>query len=139
DRRRWLGPRDFEDAFAACQLLPGPASTQLAIYCALRVRGRAGALAGGLAFILPGLLATLAIGALALSHDPPAWIRGVGAGAAAAVVAVTVQAGVALARPALAAGPRARPLAYVAAGAAATLLAGSFVVLVLLAFGVVEL
>lgn len=31
DRRRWLDPRAFEDANAACGLLPGPASTQLAI------------------------------------------------------------------------------------------------------------
>ena len=41
---------------AACQLIPGPASTQLAIYCAQRVAGLPGALAGGLGFILPGLL-----------------------------------------------------------------------------------
>ena len=30
---------EFEDAIAACNLLPGPASTQLAIYCAWRLRG----------------------------------------------------------------------------------------------------
>ena len=39
-RRRWLADDDFEDAIAACNLLPGPASTQLAIYCAWRLRGR---------------------------------------------------------------------------------------------------
>lgn len=55
-RRRWLGAADFEDALAACGMLPGPASTQLAIYCAWRVRGRAGGLVGGLAFVLPGLV-----------------------------------------------------------------------------------
>ena len=38
---------EFEDAIAACNLLPGPASTQLAIFCAWRVRGRVGALVGG--------------------------------------------------------------------------------------------
>ena len=32
DRRRWLGAIEFEDAVAACNLLPGPASTQLAIF-----------------------------------------------------------------------------------------------------------
>ena len=55
ERRRWIDAREFEDAFAACSLLPGPASTQMAIYCAQRVAGRAGALVGGLGFILPGL------------------------------------------------------------------------------------
>ena len=34
ERRRWLSDREFEDAIAATNLLPGPASTQLAIYCA---------------------------------------------------------------------------------------------------------
>jgi len=44
-RRQWLDAEDFEDAVAACNLLPGPASTQLAIFCAWRLRGRLGALA----------------------------------------------------------------------------------------------
>src|SRR5205085_700685 len=56
DDRGWLRPAEFEDAIAACNLLPGPASTQLAIFCAGRVRGRLGALVGGLAFIVPGLV-----------------------------------------------------------------------------------
>ena len=30
DRRHWIDPREFEDAVGACNLLPGPASTQLA-------------------------------------------------------------------------------------------------------------
>jgi chromate transporter len=67
ERRGWMSAREFEDANAACQLLPGPASTQLAIYCAGRVAGRPGALVGGAAFILPGLLMILAIAAAALS------------------------------------------------------------------------
>src|ERR1700752_1907677 len=61
DRRGWLDAREFEDAIAACNLLPGPASTQLAIFCAGRVRGRLGALAGGIAFIVPGLIVILAL------------------------------------------------------------------------------
>jgi chromate transporter len=88
ERRRWLTAREFEDANAACQLLPGPASTQMAIYCARGVAGASGAVVGGLAFIVPGLLLTLAIAAVALAADPPAWVRGIGAGAAAAAVAL---------------------------------------------------
>jgi hypothetical protein len=71
ERRRWIDEREFEDANAACQLLPGPASTQMAIYCALRVGGVRGALVGGLGFIVPGLLMVLAIAALALGEAPP--------------------------------------------------------------------
>ncbi|MEK8110469.1 chromate transporter [Micromonospora sp. M12] len=32
--RKWLNAQEFEDAVVACNLLPGPASTQLAIFCA---------------------------------------------------------------------------------------------------------
>jgi chromate transporter len=34
ERRGWIEATEFEDAVAACNLLPGPASTQLAIFCA---------------------------------------------------------------------------------------------------------
>ncbi|MEU4221858.1 chromate transporter, partial [Actinoplanes sp. NPDC026623] len=88
--RRWLDEREFEDAIAACNLLPGPASTQLAVFCAWRVRGRLGALVGGAAFILPGLIVILALAALLLDGDPPWWIKAAGAGAGAAVAAVAV-------------------------------------------------
>ena len=142
ERRGWLDAREFEDANAATQLIPGPGSTQLAIFCAMRAGGVAGAIAGGLAFILPGLLLVLAISAVALADSPPEWIIGIGAGAAAAVVAVVVQAGVLLIRASLEqrrAGPLARALIYVAVGAAATVLAGAGLVLALLACGLVEL
>ncbi len=92
-RRGWLTREEFEDAIAACNLLPGPASTQLAIFCAWRVRGPAGAIVGGLGFIVPGLLAILGLAALFLAGSPPAWVRGGGAGAGAAVAAVAVRTG----------------------------------------------
>jgi chromate transporter len=138
ERRRWIGAQEFEDAVAATQLLPGPGGTQLAIYCAARAGGRVGAVFGGLAFILPGLLIVLAIAAVALGEAPPLWIRGVGAGAAAAVVAVVAQAGIVLGRSTLA-GRGAWAFAYVALGAAAAVAVGPYVVLVLLGCGVVEL
>src|SRR5438477_171647 len=99
ERRGWLDDAAFERAIAATNLLPGPASTQLAIYCAWRLRGGRGALAGGLAFILPGLLAILGLSALFLSGSPPAWLLGAGRGAGAAVAAVAVRAGVGVAAP----------------------------------------
>jgi chromate transporter len=139
ERRGWIGAREFEDANAACQLLPGPGSTQLAIYCALRVGGLPGALLGGLAFIVPGLVMVLAIAALALGERPPAWILGIGAGAGAAVVAVIVQAGITLGSSSLAGRRGLRVPAYIAAGFAAVVLAGPYVVIVLLAAGAVEL
>jgi chromate transporter len=140
ERRKWLDGRDFEDAIAACNLLPGPASTQLAIFCAWRLRGRLGALVGGVAFIVPGLTVILALAALFLANSPPLWVLGAGAGAGAAVPAVAVQAGTSL----LGASWQRRQLtirwlAYLAAGAAAAATIGVWLVLVLLACGLVEL
>jgi chromate transporter len=142
EQRDWMSAREFEDANAATQVLPGPGSTQMAIYCAHRVAGLPGALAGGLAFILPGLLIVLGISALALAQSPPEWIRAIGSGAAAAVVAVVVQAGIELGRASL--GPRhgaplVRAAVYLVLGAAAVLVAGAYVVVVLLACGAAEL
>ncbi|MCW3067042.1 MAG: chrA, partial [Solirubrobacterales bacterium] len=83
-----MSPQEFEDAVAACNLLPGPASTQLAIFCAGRVAGRSGCVVGGVCFIAPGLVLILALAALFLAASPPHWIRGAAAGAGAAVAAV---------------------------------------------------
>ncbi|MFJ8042222.1 chromate efflux transporter [Kitasatospora sp. NPDC096147] len=144
ERRGWLGPEEFEDGIAATNLLPGPASTQLAVLTAWRLRGAAGALVGGVCFIVPGLLLILALAALFLAADPPAPVLGAAAGAGAAVPAVAVQAATALvpgswARAGVERAARARWLGYAAAGAAAALLTGPWLVLVLLAAGLAEI
>jgi chromate transporter len=140
ERKRWLDAREFEDAIAACNLLPGPASTQLAIFCAWRVRGRVGALAGGIAFIIPGLVVILGLAALYLAGSPPLWVLGAGAGAGAAVPAVAVQAGTSLLGPSWQRRKHTvRWLAYLAAGAAAAATIGPWLVLVLLGSGTLEL
>jgi chromate transporter len=142
EERQWIDARHFEDANAACGLLPGPASTQLAIFLAHHVAGARGALVGGLAFILPGLAMIIALSALYLSGTPPEWMRGVAAGAGAAVIAVVVQAGVSFGRAALdgrEGAQRIRAIAYALISAAVTIVAGAWVVLALLACGLFEL
>ena len=145
ERKRWLTPVEFEDAVAACNLLPGPASTQLAIFCAWRVRGRRGALLGGAAFIVPGLVLILALSALFLAGAPPRVVLAAGAGAGSAVAAVAVHAAAGLlpaswhrARE----GGRATRLrwaGYVAAGLLAAATIGPWLVLVLLACGALQI
>ncbi len=140
DRRQWLAPQQFEDGIAATNLLPGPASTQLAIYCAWRLRGPAGAVVGGLSFILPGLVLIVGLAALFLG-SPPLWVRGAGAGAGAAVAAVAVQAGMSLLGPAwrrLERVGRGRFVVYALVGTGAAAAVGSWLVLVLLGCGVAE-
>jgi chromate transporter len=140
DRKRWLHAQEFEDAIAACNLLPGPASTQLAIFSAWRVAGRPGALIGGAAFILPGLVVILALAVLFLSASAPAWVRGAGAGAGAAVAAVAVHAGLSLVPASWARAPqRLRWLVYALLGGASAATVGPWLVLVLLGCGAFEL
>jgi len=131
EREGWIDDVEFEDANAACGLLPGPASTQMAIYCAHRVAGVPGALVGGAAFILPGLVLIILLAATALGGGAPGWVLAIGAGAGAAVVPVVAEAGLGLTLTSLDGlrGRRlARGVAYLAAGAAAVLVLGVLVV-----------
>ncbi|MDH6574688.1 chromate efflux transporter [Kitasatospora sp. MAP5-34] len=143
ERRGWITAAEFEDGIAATNLLPGPASTQLAIFTAWRLRGLAGALVGGLAFIVPGLVLILALAALFLAGNPPLWLRGAAAGAGAAVAAVAVQAAVGLVpaswkRTGDQRAARARWTGYALAGGVAAVLVGPWMVLVLVAAGALE-
>ena len=92
EERRWIPATEFEDAIASVNLLPGPASTQLAIFCAWRLRRTVGAILGGVCFIVPGLVLILVLSAVFLAHNPPRWILGAAAGAGAAVPAVALSA-----------------------------------------------
>jgi chromate transporter len=144
DREGWMDHHEFEDANAACSLLPGPSSTQLAIFCAYRVAGWPGAIVGGLGFIVPAVVLVLALSVVFLSGSPPDWIRGAGAGAGAAVAAVAVRAGGDLLGPSLERargedGTLVRWALYALAGAAAAATIGPWLVLVLLACGLLEL
>ena len=146
--RQWLPADDFEDGLAACNLLPGPASTQLAIFCAWRLRGPAGAILGGVCFIVPGLVIILGLAALFLAPRPPGWIAGAAAGSGAAVPAVAVAAAVGLipaswrrAGGGSTPGTRAahgRWIAYLMAGGVAAATVGPWLVIVLAACGLAE-
>jgi len=143
NRRGWISAQEFEDGIAACNMLPGPASTQLAIFCAWRLRGPRGALIGGACFIVPGLIVILALSALFLAARPPLWIKGAAAGADAAVPAVALSAAMGLApaswrRIGTARPARARWACYLVAGGAAAALVGPFLVLILVGCGLVE-
>jgi chromate transporter len=143
EREGWLDEAEFEDAIAATNLLPGPASTQLAIYCAWRLRGLPGALIGGACFICPGLAAIVALAAVFLAAHPPVWITGAALGAGAVVAAVALNAAVGLApaswrRAGSARAGRVRWVLYALAGGTAAATLGTLLVLVLLGCGLVE-
>ena len=144
EKQRWIGDKDFDDGIAATNLLPGPASTQLAILCAWRLRGIAGALIGGVCFIVPGLILILALSVVFLDRNAPAWVLGTAAGAGAAIPAVALKAAWTLV-PASRRGmgdlrvEHVRWLVYVVVGGVMASVAGSYLVLALVACGLVEI
>ena len=144
DRRGWISAREFEDGVATTSMLPGPASTQLAIFCAWRLRGTLGALIGGACFIVPGLIVILGLSAVFLAPHPPLWIRGAAAGAGAAVPVVALSAAIGLApaswrRVGAARPARARWACYLVIGGVASALLGPFLVLILVGCGLLEM
>ncbi|NES95593.1 MAG: chromate efflux transporter [Desertifilum sp. SIO1I2] len=55
-RRGWLTEEQFIEGVAVCEMLPGPASTQMGIYTGYIQAGALGALVAGICFILPAFL-----------------------------------------------------------------------------------
>ena len=60
-RRKWLTPEEFTEGLAVCEMLPGPASTQMGIYIGYVRAGQLGALVAGVCFIAPAFLIVLAL------------------------------------------------------------------------------
>jgi chromate transporter len=60
-RRRWIDEATFLRMFAACNLIPGPSSTELAIFTGYRLAGWPGLALGGAFFIAPAMLIMLAL------------------------------------------------------------------------------
>jgi chromate transporter len=142
--RGWIEAKEFEDAIATTNLLPGPASTQLAIYCAWRLRGAVGGIVGGLCFIVPGLVLILALAAVFLASHPPGWVLGAAAGAGAGVPAVALHAASGLVpaswkRIGTKHAQQARWAFYALAGGTAAAAIGPYLVLVLVACGATEI
>ncbi|PZD72811.1 Chromate transport protein [Acaryochloris thomasi RCC1774] len=55
-RRQWLTAEQFTEGLAVCEILPGPASTQMGIYIGYVRAGQIGAFVAGLCFIAPAFL-----------------------------------------------------------------------------------
>jgi chromate transporter len=143
EREQWLDEVEFEDAIAATNLLPGPASTQLAIFTAWRLRGLPGAIVGGACFICPGLAVIIGLAALFLASNPPTWIRGAALGAGAAVAPVALNAALGLLpaswrRMGAMRARQVRWVVYALAGAVAAATVGTWLVIVLLGCGLLE-
>lgn len=61
ERRKWIKKQHFLDLLGATQLIPGPNSTEMVIHLSFVRAGWPGLIVGGVCFILPAMLAVMAL------------------------------------------------------------------------------
>ena len=61
DSRGWVDAEQFEEGLGLCEALPGPASSQMAIYLGWIQHGWRGGLISGICFLWPGLVIVLGL------------------------------------------------------------------------------
>jgi chromate transporter len=101
DEHRWIGERRFLHALSYCMLLPGPEAQQLAVYVGWLLNGAAGGLIAGALFVLPGVVALLALSAAYVGLGDTGLLAALFTGLAPAVLAIVTQAVIRLAGRAL--------------------------------------
>ena len=101
DEKRWIGHQRFLFALSYCTLLPGPEAQQLATYVGWLLNGVKGALVAGILFVLPGVVALLALSAIYVGFGDTTLVESLFLGLAPAVIAIVVQAVVRVARKGL--------------------------------------
>lgn len=114
-RRRWLTHTDFLDRLATANLIPGPSSTEVAIFIGQLKQGWLGLIVAGACFIVPAASIVLVIAWAYVRFGSLPKVEGILAAIKPAVVAIVIQALGKMART----GVRTLPLALIAATAAA--------------------
>jgi chromate transporter len=93
DREKWVSPGHFKRLLAIYQVLPGPEAHEMCVHFGMLARGRAGGIAAGLGFMLPGFVFMLLLSWLYLSFDLAATaFAAVFLGIQPAVIALIVRA-----------------------------------------------
>jgi chromate transporter len=130
-RRRWVGDQQFLDLLGASNLIPGPTSTELAIYLGYTRAGWQGLILAGTCFILPAMLMVMALAWAYVRYGATPQAAWVLYGIKPAIIAIIVQAIWGLTRAA-AKGP---VLAAVGAAVVALYLLGVNVIVLLFGAG----
>lgn len=101
EERRWVSEARFLHALNYCHLLPGPEAQQLAIYIGWLMHRTLGGLIAGLLFVVPGIIALMALSWIYALWGDVSFIAGLFFGLKAAVLAVVVEAVLRVGRRAL--------------------------------------
>ncbi|HET6936819.1 MAG TPA: chromate efflux transporter [Candidatus Angelobacter sp.] len=91
-RRGWLSHQEFLDRLGAANLIPGPSSTEMAIYIGLNKAGWPGLVVAGACFILPAAVLVGLIAAAYLRYGSLPQVAGVLYAVKAVVIAIILQA-----------------------------------------------
>ena len=92
EEKRWLGDGRFLHALNFCMILPGPEAMQLATYIGFLMHGVRGALLAGLLFILPGVVALMALSWVYVIWGDVGFVAALFFGVKTAVLAIVLQA-----------------------------------------------
>jgi len=91
-KRKWITEADFLDRMGAANLIPGPSSTEVAIFIGQKERGWAGLLVAGCCFIIPAAVLVALIAAMYVRFGSLPRFAGILYGIKAAVIAIILQA-----------------------------------------------
>lgn len=88
EKRRWISPERFQQAWNFCMLLPGPEAQQLATYLGWAMHGVRGGLLAGILFVLPSALLLWALSWLSMAGGSTGAVAAAFAGVQPAVLAL---------------------------------------------------
>ena len=101
EEKRWIGENRFLHALNYCMLLPGPEAQQLAVYVGWLLHKTKGGLVAGTLFVLPGLVAIMALSLVYAAYGKAGIVQALFFGLKAAVLAVVLEAVVRIGKRAL--------------------------------------
>ena len=101
EEKKWIGEHRFLQALNYCTLLPGPEAQQLATYIGWLMHKTRGGLFAGTLFVLPGLLAIMALSWIYVLLGKVTIIQGLFFGLKAAVLVIVIEAVLRVGRRAL--------------------------------------
>ena len=101
EEKKWIGENRFLHALNYCTLLPGPEAQQLAIYIGWLMHKTKGGLVAGTLFVLPGLLAIMALSWVYVLLGKVTMVQGLFFGLKAAVLVIVIEAVLRVGRRAL--------------------------------------
>jgi chromate transporter len=101
DEKKWIGETRFLHALNYCMLLPGPEAQQLTVYIGWLLHRTWGGLVAGTLFVLPGLVAIMALSWIYVLYGAIGEVQALFFGLKAAVLAVVIEAVIRIGKRAL--------------------------------------